>query len=331
MKILVVGYGSIGRVHATNAASHGTVGVCDASPDARDAAASGGIEEAFETLESALAWKPDGVVVATPPDTHLSLARAVLDAGAAVMIEKPVAHDLSDIAPFRDPRLPAYVVCNMRFHPAVAEMTERFGEIGSPLFARAHYGHYLPQMRPGTDYRTLYAAQQAAGGGVVRDAIHEIDYLMAWLGPVAEVRCTAGRLSDLEIDVEDFAVITLEHQSGAMSEIHLDYLRRRKARGCELCGTDASLIWESDGKAPEHCWLSRVRDNDGPPEVLLNEPDLDAAVMYRRLMDEFAAAIGGRPSALATIDDGADALAVALAALESAAQGRGIALAKEVA
>ena len=77
------------------------------------------------------------------------------------------------------------VVCNMRFHPAVAALRHALPMIGKPLFAQAHYGNYLPDMRPGADYRTLYCASAAAGGGVILDAIHEIDYLIWLFGAVA--------------------------------------------------------------------------------------------------------------------------------------------------
>ncbi len=40
------------------------------------------------------------------------------------------------------------------------------------------------------------------GGGIVLDAIHEIDYLAWFFGPVERVTAETGRLSDLEIDVK---------------------------------------------------------------------------------------------------------------------------------
>ena len=320
MKILIAGYGSIGRVHAANAAAHGTVGVFDVNSDAI-----GDIEHRFVDPDRALAWGPDAVIVATPPETHLALVAKAAGAGLPVLIEKPVAASWPEILEYEE-RLrgtKCWVVCNMRFHPAIAAMTEHLDDIGAPMFARADYGHYLPNMRPGADYRTLYAARRAAGGGVVRDAIHEIDYLMSWFGPVAEVSCSAGTQSDLDIDVEDCAAITLRHETGMRSEIHLDYLRRRKRRGCEICGDAASLVWLSDGRAPEDCAVTLDHDNDNR-ETILTDPDLDGSVMYRTLMSEFIAAVQQHPHRLASLAEGIDAFAVALAALQSAESGRAV-------
>src|SRR5262249_45644805 len=146
----------------------------------------------------------EAVVIATPHTTHLSIAKNALAAGADVLIEKPLAANLEGIGALlaeaeRGGRR-IRVVCNMRFHSAVAALRRALPRIGKPLFARAQYGNYLPDMRPGADYRTLYCARVETGGGVILDAIHEIDYL-AWLfGPVEQVGATAGRIGSLDID-----------------------------------------------------------------------------------------------------------------------------------
>ena len=212
MKVLVIGCGSIGRRHAANAAALASTAVYDASAAAaRDCAAATGATP-FDTLDAALTWRPDAVVVATPHRSHLALATAAIPL-ADVLIEKPLSHSLEGVGDFlcaverADRR--AFIVCNMRFHPGPAALREALPRVGTPLFARAHVGNYLPSMRPGRDYRELYAARRAEGGGVVLDAVHEIDYLSWLFGPVARVACRAGKLSDLDIDVEDHALLTI--------------------------------------------------------------------------------------------------------------------------
>lgn len=325
MKILIAGYGSIGRVHAANAAAHAEIAVLDANGTTAERAAADGIDTVFSDLCQAVRWGADAAIIATPPDTHLPVATVFLEAGQPVLIEKPIAaswHEIEQFLPVVNrTAVSAWVVCNMRFHPAIAAMSGQLAGIGPSRFARADFGHYLPNMRPDADYRTLYAAREKAGGGVIRDAIHEIDYLMHWFGPVARVSCSAARLSDLDIDVEDYATLSLTHKNGVRSEIHLDYLRRRKKRGCEVCGANACLIWNSDGKSPENCEVLLLRGNEEFPETLLRDGDLDSGIMYRDMIAELVAAVGGKPHRLASVQEGAAALAVALAAREAAETG----------
>src|SRR6185369_13479350 len=129
----------------------------------------------------------------------------------------------------------------------------------TPLCFRARFSHYLPNWRPGTDYRTSYSARRAHGGGIVLEGVHEIDYVRWMAGEVASVSAWAGRLSGLDIDSEDCALITLHCKSGAVAQIHLDYLSPLKLRGCEVVGEDAVLRWASEGKAPERVRVTRFR------------------------------------------------------------------------
>ena len=323
MKVLVVGCGSIGRRHAANAAAHATLGVFDAAAEnARECAQATGAQR-FDSLEAGFAWKPDAVVVATPHRSHLDIARQSISAGAHVLIEKPISHSVAGVDDFLRAAEVAerrvFVVCNMRFHPGPAALRAHLHRVGTPRFARAHVGNYLPSMRPGRDYRELYAAHRSEGGGVVLDAVHEIDYLSWLLGPVVRVTCTARKLSDLDIDVEDHALLALGHASGVESSAELDYLRPRKSRGCEVVGADGVLAWHSDGKDPEACVVRFFKSGGAEWEELVHIDSVDTAKPYRDMMAAFLQEIE-RPGSteIASAREGARVLEVALAALKSA-------------
>jgi predicted dehydrogenase len=326
MKLLVVGCGSIGRRHAANAAALATVGVCDALPQAAQECARAAGVQAFANLDEAFAWNPQAVVVATPHRSHLAIARRAIEGGADVLIEKPLSDSMHGVDDFLNAALRsrrrAYVVCNMRFHPGPAALKASLTRVGKPLFARAHVGNYLPSMRPGRDYRELYAARRAEGGGVVLDAVHEIDYLTWLFGPVRAAACRAGKLSDLHLDVEDHALLSLAHASGVESSAELDYLRQRKSRGCEIIGTDGVLHWASDGKDPERCVVRYFPAGGKDWETLADVAEVDTVEPYRALMRAFVREIEAPDTTpLASALHGAAVLATALAALESSAAG----------
>lgn len=328
MRLLVVGCGSIGQRHARNAAGLAAeVGVVDADPG-RAAAVSAEIGvRSFTNLEAALAWKPDGAVIATPNHLHIEHARAALAAGAHVLIEKPVSHQVAGVADFlRDAERAGrsvFVGCNMRYHPGPTALRRALQHIGLPLFARAQFGNHLPSMRPGVDYRTLYCARHETGGGVILDSIHEIDYVSWLLGPITSVACSASRISTLEIKAEDYAAITTCHDSGARAEIHLDYIQRFKRRGCELVGSDGTLIWASEGKVPEHCSVRLYRAEISSWETLYHSEDVDANAMYVAMLAEFLSVLeGAAPDNLLDGWAALSSLAAAHAALLAAESGR---------
>lgn len=298
MRILIIGCGSIGSRHARNLRDLAECAVFDRSSDAvqRVAAESGAVP--FDSFEEALAWGADGAIIATPTSSHLETARECVIAGMHVLIEKPISDSPKSVAPFlefaRSREKRVFVACNMRYHPAVRAVRENLARIGEPRFARAHYGNYLPDQRPGADYRESYAAQRDLGGGVILDAgIHELDYLSMMLGPPKNVECVGGRLSDLEIDVEDFATLNVRHSDSCYSVITLDYLRCPKSRGCEIVGTDGTIVWQSSGKKPEVCTVKIFRREEAVWESLLTDQDLNSNLSYIDMLKDYLTAIEG--------------------------------------
>ncbi len=314
IKLLILGYGSIGRRHATNAIKYARVGIYDSSPsthvDANDICVFSSVQAAFE-------WKPEAVIIAAPHDSHVSLAKQAIAAGAHVFIEKPISNnldgtdDLLRLARERNKKI--YVACNMRFHPAVSALKTNLPKIGRPLFARAHYGNYLPNMRPGQNYRALYAAQKDCGG-VILDGIHEVDYLRWFFGDVEEVVAHSAKLSDLEIDAEDYACLVLKHNSGVRSEIHLDYLQQCKRRGCEIVGEQGTLVWHSEGKQPEKCEVRLFLKGFNDWKTVYSNENEDINNAYDRQMKAFIESLSGAKTSLSTAEDGVAALKIGLLA-----------------
>lgn len=324
MKLLVVGCGSIGRRHAGHAARLAEVAVFDRDASLAESVARECGARAFPRLEDALDWGPQGAVIAVPHRAHLPTAHSALRAGAHVLVEKPLSHSMDGVEAFlstvRASGRRAYGVCNMRFHPGPDALQRALPSLGRPLFARAHVGNYLPAMRPGRDYRQLYAAQRIEGGGAVLDTVHEIDYLSWMLGPVSAVSCRAERLGDLDIDVEDHALLSLTLGPGVRASAEVDYLRARKSRGCEIVGTGGVLSWHSDGKAPERCRVRFARHGAARWEDVVRVDEVDTDAPYRALMEAFAKEIV-QPGAtrLAAAAEAATTLRAALAALRSSA------------
>jgi predicted dehydrogenase len=321
MKILVVGCGSIGQRHAANAASLADAAVFDTESSRIPAGL-----KSFVSLNEALAWKPDGVVVATPHYTHIEIAAKAVEAGAHVLIEKPISNTDKGVENFL--KLAAkkgkqvFVVCNMRFHPAIKALRDNLQKIGKVYYARAQYGNYLPNMRPDADYKKLYCAYKAQGGGVILDAIHEIDYLSWFFGLPKDVSCVADTCSDLEIDVEDYASVNLHHANGVRSEIHLDYLQQHKRRGCEIIGSEGTLVWESNGKKPEICTVKLFQKSTQKWEAVFEDKDLDSTPLYKETMAGFIAAMNGNKDDMLDGVAALQELKAALGAKKSASRGK---------
>jgi predicted dehydrogenase len=311
-RVLVLGAGSAGSRHAKLLAAAGA-DVCVTDPDAARAAAT---ELPTVPFDLDRLGTPDGIVVASPTVAHPEQTRAALATGARVLVEKPLApssEEADDLAASADGRV--MVGYNLRLHAPLERVAALVadGRAGAVSSYRLWFGSWLPDWRPQVDYRTTYSARAELGGGVLMDAIHELD-LLVWLAGddrFTVVGAAVDRVGPLEIDVEDTVKALLQHGDGALAEVSLDYLSRRYRRGVEVIGADATirLDW-----AREVIEVETAKGVDSEPAAT---PVLDS---YERQAERFLAFVtDGTPP---PVDAGEGAHSVRLAdAIRRAATG----------
>lgn len=324
-RILVVGAGSIGRRHLSNLRSLGyrDLAVVDPMPERREGALPGELIARFPDHEAALAkFRPDAVLVCTPPVFHIGQARAAIAAGADCFVEKPLSHDLAGSAELEREAAAARRIVqigyNLRFAPAVREIRSLLDQatIGRVFWARAEFGQYLPDWRPWRDYRNGYTARKELGGGIILDASHEIDLVTSMLGSPVEVRCLASKVGTLEVDVEDSASIVLRFDGGVQADVHVDFLQRAYTRSLKVAGDEGTIAWEY-GSGQVRTYRTSTRRWD----VTVHATDPNE--MYRAEIRSFMSCVRTRAKSAVDLETGIRVLRIALAAKRSAADDGG--------
>jgi predicted dehydrogenase len=149
LRVGIAGTGFIGRVHARSALLAGgrVTGVAASTPErAVDAARELGAERSFASArELVAADEVDVVHICVPNHLHLPLARAALEAGKHVVLEKPIALDAVEAdelvsAAERAGRV-ATVPFAYRYYPTVREARARIaaGEAGELRLLQGGY------------------------------------------------------------------------------------------------------------------------------------------------------------------------------------------------
>ena len=251
MKIAIVGLGSIGRRHLGNFHTVGveTLAAYDAMPAQRAAAAAQfPFATVTSTLEAALEGAA-GVVICTPPDSHLELGRRAAERGAHLMVEKPFAlsaDGVADLLRFCDAKsLRVLTAYNWRYWPPMllVEQMLKEGRIGAVRAARTEYAYHLSIRYPGKDYRDFYMADAKQGGGCLLDESHAIDNMRWLLGDIVEVSAVVDRVSSLEITADDVADLTVRFGSGTIGNIHMDLFAWNMHSHFELLGENGVIQW----------------------------------------------------------------------------------------
>lgn len=215
MKIGIVGYGSIGKRHAENAAALGHEIIVYDPASRMDV-----------KFERDVYDQVDACVIATPSPLHESGIRACIERGVHVLAEKPISIAVGHlpvlIAEADKKGLVFMMGNNLRFHPCVqqAKIWIAQREIGDPAWA----SFICAAETTKKTYR--------GDGVILNTGSHEVDLALYLLGPAKVIYASAKYVDDQDV-LADFV---LQHQSGARSSFHIDFETPNEVREFWISG-----------------------------------------------------------------------------------------------
>lgn len=313
LKVLVAGLGTMGQRHARILLEQPGTEVCAwrSSTSSNPLPRAVAVHTDFgRALEDGL----NAVVIATPPHVHLALARQALRAGCDVFVEKPLSHSMDGVDKLlslaREKERLLVIGYNLRFLPSLVRIKELLveGKLGPIRSVESWSLSWLPDWRPGRDYRSFYSVRSNEGGGAALELSHEFDYLLSFLGDARTVEGRCSRSGRLEGDVEDMCEARIHFESGAVASVRLSFAERTLKRGCRIVGDEGVLSWDLGDRR-------LVWDRAGRRETLEERPEaFDVAQTYVSQMEHFLRAVRREEPPRVTGNDGLRALRVALEA-----------------
>ena len=270
----------------------------------------------------------DVVHLIVPNAVHRPLTLACLDAGFNVLIEKPMALSVEEAsamaAAAHSHGLMLAVGSNMAWSPVVirAQTAIQEGLIGEVRHAEISVG-----FDTGTSRGWRQRTPTIEGGGVLHDlGAHCIDTLVRLLGPVSTVSAILRTSLGNHVS-DDTAVLTLEHDTGAISQAHVAF-----THGCnQLAVTgDGGRLTSSEWLGRKFAGNLRIESSTDAAtfsHAQLNSPidfDLTTTDVCQRQAETVSAALRtGHEPERAELDRGQHVIAVIAAAVDSATRDAG--------
>ncbi|MET0205072.1 MAG: Gfo/Idh/MocA family oxidoreductase [Casimicrobiaceae bacterium] len=224
-RIAVAGAGYIGQAHIEVAHKSPTCAlsaVVDPAPAAQATAAKAGVP-LYRTLDELIAKdRPDGVILATPNQLHVEHASLCIDAGLAMMLEKPIASTVEEgerlvtMAEAANARL---LIGHHRAHsPIMAkakEVVDR-GALGKLVAVIGSAVFFKPdEYFAGAPWR-----REIGAGPILLNMIHEVHNLRMLCGDIVAVQAIASQ-AIRGFPVEDTVSINLRFANGALGSFML--------------------------------------------------------------------------------------------------------------
>ena len=286
----------------------------------------------------------DAVVIATPPQSHAALAAQALRLRKHVLCEKPLARTGEECRTLVDLAADSGVILAVghekRFHPTLIRVRELIsaGELGTLFYAGVHWGsaaklepeRLIPEgFAHGYEWRWR---NKDVGGGIVQDHLpHYVDLLRFWTGqdPVGIQAHTVNVARDLldwspgDSVWEDFGLCVVRFSGDLLLRFETSVVGRSISPIWSLgtgmgewteygylLGSNGQLVFDLlpwDSTEHGRIALSR-RGGEGWVHLDQLEPQRRwggaAMTMFRGQTDAWADAIEGRPSGVATGEDG---------------------------
>ncbi|MBO7415539.1 MAG: Gfo/Idh/MocA family oxidoreductase [Bacteroidaceae bacterium] len=248
MKVLIIGVGSIAKKHIKAIRTIEPQAEIFALRSSKDAIPYEHVKDIYE-FEDIKAIDPDYIIVSNPTFKHFETIQKILPFDKPLFIEKPIFAELGHeevIKEIAESKILTYVACDMRFLDCLTWLHQYMEEHRREVRINeinVYCGSYLPEWRPGTDFRKCYSAIPELGGGVHIDLIHDVDYVYWIFGNPQYHKAVFRNVSSLNIRAYDYANFYLEYPEYS-ANIVLNYYRRDAKRYMEILFDDCT--WTVD-------------------------------------------------------------------------------------
>jgi predicted dehydrogenase len=346
LRVALVGYGLAGEVfHAPliSATAGMDIAAVVTADTGRRARVSARFPQARLMSSPAEIWadpsRYDLVVVASPNRTHVPVALDAVDAGLAVVVDKPAAPTATDLVRLKEAaaarQVPVTVFQNRRWDGdflTLSDLVER-----EVLGSLHRFESLFERWRPGVAEVWRESPDPADAGGLLYDlGSHLVDQALVLFGPV---RSVYAELRNVRPDarVDDDTFIALQHRWGTVSHLSASLAVADPGPRMRALGRLGAFV--KFGVDVQEDQLRRGADPDSPdwgsePEaqwgrLTLGEESRPVATIagrYQRFYELLREALGGAGPLPVDIDDAIATLRVIEAAQASAREQRVISL-----
>jgi len=220
LKVLIIGYGSIGKRHYEVLSNFSGIESIDivTKQNIDDKTTYKSIQEIKNISQYSY------FVIASQTNKHYEQLK-YLDMhvkAKTIFCEKPLFEKKQELKILNNEVYIGYV---LRFHPLLQKL-KSFLQDERVINVNIKCGQYLPTWRPNTDYRDSYSAKRSEGGGVLLDLSHEIDYVQWLFGKIENIKSYQLKVSDLEIDSDDLTMFIGKTEKNSIVNLSIDYISK---------------------------------------------------------------------------------------------------------
>ena len=203
----------------------------------------------FENLSDAQIWHPQTLLL--QPLLQITKKHFLARNGVPLLIEKPLRSNLgprNELIELKNlaGSIPVVLAYVLRHDPCAVYVKEHLsgGILGTIIDASFYCGSWLPDWRPGLNYRNCVSARSDLGGGVLLEISHEIDLALWFFGEINLHLSLLRQSNLLDIDVEDQAILVGSTPNKTSISFNLNFCTMLSMRMLCVRGDQGEIVWD---------------------------------------------------------------------------------------
>lgn len=321
MKVAVIGIGRLGQRHLekwTQIEGIEIVGVMARSEEKLQAISKQYETNFFTDIQTLVKQTDVDVIdICTPTDTHYQFIKEVAYAGKDIICEKPLAlttceaNDLIELCAKKQVQL--FIGHTLQFFPAYRAIRTAIAnqEIGKLKEIRLSRGVPFP-----ADTRKWYVDENKSGGLFLDLGVHEFEWVCATFGKPLSVKTDKVKYAKNDQQTIIYGIVEIQLEIGLAAYIELSWNEEQFRSSLEITGEAGMIIYHHTDEEPIFIEEETGRNT---PIAVKNQLKIDP---YVKQLNHFIQCIKGKEEAILSIQDAADAIALAEAATKSAREDR---------
>lgn len=284
MKILVIGYGSMGRrrIRLVSQMVPECSFICvDTNPSRLNQIKEDG-HIAFDRLDDAIAMHPEIAFVCTSPGHHAEIILQLISSHIHVFTELNLVSDYYDdiINKSKSENVKVFMSNTMLYDKQIRAIENVVAKQPQKLTYIYHVGQYLPDWHPWESYKDFFIGQKKTNGCREILAI-QLPWIIRTFGLSKSTHVIKRKNTALEIDFDDTYIISIEHENGITGVFVCDVLARNAVNYLEVMGEGVHIRWDG---TPES--LQSFNTSEGKMERLQSYNEIEHIDGYAEIINE---------------------------------------------
>lgn len=229
MKVLIIGFGSIGKRHfdvLRKIKRIRQIKIITSSKISKN------YKISYDE-QSLFSYDPEYIIISSSTDKHFDQLKFInkIFKNKIILVEKPLFHS-KNLNFSINIKNKIFVGYNLRFDPTLSYLKKYFNtkRINELLSITVYCGSFLPNWRKNTNYSNSYSVNKHQGGGVEYDLSHEFDYINWIFGNFKLIKKINNKISNLKINSNDHLIYIGKFKKNIYLNITLNYFSKISMR-----------------------------------------------------------------------------------------------------